>query len=933
MKIRVLPPIFLILYLPLMAFTQSPAITGLFRGSVKSAGTTETIIGAIVVVSSTSPPLKVYRTTTDFEGRFSLDKLPGGFYTAKVEYIGYAPQSFSFSIPGNKALVQHDFLLASHQEQLNEIVISTRQDGGSEKYARKTEKNADNIMNAVSAKAIQISPDITVANVMQRVSGVSLERSNNGDGRFAIIRGMDKRYTYTLINGIKVPSPDNKNRYVPLDIFPAELMERIEVNKTLTPNMEGDAIGGSINLVMKEAPDHVTLSANAGSGFSQYFFDHSYIKFDKGAINSQSPLDIHGPAYNATAADFSRANLDFQKANALPYGILGFTAGNRFLHHKLGVLVGASYQNTTRGSENVFFPTITAINNAPVLQDVIKRNLSAHLIRSAAQARIDYTFNSKHKLSLFGLYTNLKNIESRISSDTSLTATRTGSGTGKVTTLSRSRYQTQDIANISLQGKHVLLPGLSADWTGSFAQASAKLPDWAELNTFSAVTLNNGVPTVSPATLQPFNRIWQHNTDKDLSAYLNIDWRPAFWNKSLDFTAGGLYRHKTRDNYFNTYILQPVKTGNPPAYPVYTDIYSAQYTVADPAGNVSNALNYSSSEDITAWYGQLKATIKRLQIIGGARVEQTKQTFSTNQSDLFEGKTGTLTYTDLLPSIHFKYALTNEQNLRFSVYTAIARPNYFDLIPYTIVATDNFDEAGNPHLKHTTSTNFDLRYEWFHKFIDQFSAGVFYKTIHNPIEFTVNSQTQIQPVNLGDAVNKGLELVGVKYFKQFGISANYTFTLSDINTTGIRNNYNAATNSLDSPNQVIVGVKRPLQGQSKHIANLSIFYKEVKSGLDLQLAGVYTSSRIVQVSQFADLDYWQKGNLQLDFSAEKKFSTHFSAYIKAQNLLNNPLTVEIHSPYHTPSNGAVILQQEGKNMVVQRDEYGQSFLVGIRYHL
>ena len=70
---------------------------------------------------------------------------------------------------------------------------------------------------------------------MQRVSGVSIERSNNGEGQYAIIRGMDKRYTYTLINGYKIPSPDNKNRYVPLDIFPADIIDRLEVNKSLTP--------------------------------------------------------------------------------------------------------------------------------------------------------------------------------------------------------------------------------------------------------------------------------------------------------------------------------------------------------------------------------------------------------------------------------------------------------------------------------------------------------------------------------------------------------------------------------------------------------------------------------------------------------------------------------------------------------------------------
>src|SRR6202012_4989894 len=124
-------------------------------------------------------------------------------------------------------------------------------------------RRADIIQNSVSPRAIEISPDLSVANTAQRISGVSLERSTNGEGQYVIVRGMDKRYIYTLVNGIKIPSPDNKNRYVPLDIFPADMLERLEITKSLTPNMEGDAIGGAVNMVMKDAPTKFSINANA----------------------------------------------------------------------------------------------------------------------------------------------------------------------------------------------------------------------------------------------------------------------------------------------------------------------------------------------------------------------------------------------------------------------------------------------------------------------------------------------------------------------------------------------------------------------------------------------------------------------------------------------------------------------------------------------
>ena len=101
---------------------------------------------------------------------------------------------------------------------------------------------------------MEVSPDINAANVLQRMRGLTIQRNGGGDDAYAIIRGLDPRYNNTLINGIKVASPDEKNRFVPLSIVPSDLLSSIEVSKSLLPEMEGDAIGGTVNLKMKDAP-------------------------------------------------------------------------------------------------------------------------------------------------------------------------------------------------------------------------------------------------------------------------------------------------------------------------------------------------------------------------------------------------------------------------------------------------------------------------------------------------------------------------------------------------------------------------------------------------------------------------------------------------------------------------------------------------------
>jgi len=330
-------------------------------GKVIDRTTNQPIIGATIYLSKT---LYGY---SGFDGSYTIKNIPQGTYKLKCTYTGYTNQQKTIVVKTSNVTL--NFALKEEQISLSEVVISVKQDKEGAKYALNREKQANNILNAISAKTIQLLPDLTTAGVLQRMSGVSLERTSTGDARYAIIRGMDQRYNYTLVNGIKIPSPDNKYRYVPMDMFPADLLERLEVIKALTPAMEGDAIGGAMDLIMKNAPDRLTITANVATGFSQYISDNGYENFDKKVINSQSPADINGPNYIATANDFTYKNFDYTK-KALPLNTnLGFSIGNRFLKDKkLGVVVATSYQNEYKGSNNTWFKPESTIQIKPAME-------------------------------------------------------------------------------------------------------------------------------------------------------------------------------------------------------------------------------------------------------------------------------------------------------------------------------------------------------------------------------------------------------------------------------------------------------------------------------------------------------------------------------------------------------------------------------------
>ncbi len=161
--------------------------------------------------------------------------------------------------------------------------------------------------------------------MVQRVSGLTVQRNQNGDPEYAIVRGMDRRYNYTLINGVKVPSPDDKNRYVPLDIFPANLLQRLEVYKSLTPDMEGDAIGGAVDLIMKDAPEKLQVTANAQIGYNGINMKRDFQAYKVSTVPFKSPREIHGLNYEAKPSDFPTGVLSLQNFKPIPDIIGGFS--------------------------------------------------------------------------------------------------------------------------------------------------------------------------------------------------------------------------------------------------------------------------------------------------------------------------------------------------------------------------------------------------------------------------------------------------------------------------------------------------------------------------------------------------------------------------------------------------------------------------------
>ena len=884
----------------LLALFTTSAFASTVKGRILDSKTLEPLTGAIFYDKNN----KVIDDEARLDGSFTLKKLNLGKHTFVIQFIGYETQEKEIVLASNNEVINVEVLLEPRNITLNQVEVTAHYDNESAQSARNAEKNADNLLNIIPAKSIQLSPDITVANVLQRVSGVTIQRtSNSGEGQYAIIRGMDKRYNYTLINGIKIPSPNDKNRYVPMDIFPAELIGHLDVIKALTPDMESDAIGGVMNLVMKDAPDKMLVNANLSAGYTKLFIDRPFYQFNSSVVNLQSPAEIHGANYSAQLSDFPIENLKFKAITPFPNVNGGISIGNRFLNNKLGIILSISNQNTNSGSDQ-FVAVPRAQPNPgtiPGFETRESRMYSTHQNRLGIHNKIDYKIDKNNIISLYNAYFELDKYISRHSEETSLST-----GVGNLVVKDRSQTQLERIYSSMLKGYHTITNQLFVDWSAVYSKAWAINPDDVQLQ------VNSTDP--SNPILQSLKHKWQHNSDQDVSGYLNVTWNPLEFDKNLEVKAGGMYRHKTRENYYNEYTLEPILINSLPQ--VFSTIENSQFNTNIGIGSPVNQNDYNVTEDVMGYYGQFKYRVfNKLNILAGVRVEQTKLNYATPMPVSFVGRSGSQSYMDILPSVHLKYELAANQNLRLSYFSSIARPGFFEVIPY-IISGETFDEKGNPYLKRSKAQNLDFRYELFPGATEQILAGVFYKNIENPIEYALvrengPSALQLKPTNSPAATNYGFEFVVIKYFGNFGISANYTYTKSNVKVDKKmyeRNKQGQLT--ADSTVTVI----RPMQGQADHIANLSLLYKNHKTGLDCQLSMVYTGQYISQISPWYGLDYWSMPGTTLDFSFEQKLSKkiNLSIFGKARNLLNAPAVERILYP----STGINLPQQDSPNSII-----------------
>jgi hypothetical protein len=415
-------------------------------------------------------------------------------------------------------------------------------------------------------------------------------------------------------------------------------------------------------------------------------------------------------------------------------------------------------------------------------------------------------------------------------------------------------------------------------------------------------------------------------------------------------STGALLQYRHRDNFYNYYLFTPeVTSGNgQPFTGIYDAVWFNNNGPQNPVGAVSTPGSYAARESIAAGYLQAGFHTGKVKINAGIRQELTMQHVNSaaDPGTPFSENIG-ISYHDFLPSFNIIYSFNEKQDLRLSYFSAVSRPSLYD-ITFFNMDYDDYSVSGNPFLKRSTANNFDVRYDLYQPgIIDELQLTGFFKKIYDPFEKTlIGANDTLYPIpgnglpytpasklteqlrNYNTATNYGFEFSMVKNFSHLGITANYTFTDSRIEQL---KKYKQRVDPQNQATDIITVSRlqqRPLQGQSKHVANMSFSYQLPRFGWTAQLVGIYTSRRIADVSGWYQLDDWQKENVIVDLSLEKTIGRHWKIFAKVTNLLNAGTKIYVNGNI----NGIPEQRENGKIMIEDGNSRG-TMLMGAQFKM
>ena len=827
---------------------------------------------------------------TDEQGRFRVSGAPTGSHTVVASYLSALADAREVTIEAGKTTE-----IELRLKRYSEVIDIRAPMLDSQASALSQQKAASNITNVISADQIGRFPDPNAAEATQRIPAVTLQR-DQGEGRYILVRGTEARLNSTTVDGERIPSPEADGRDIALDVIPADLLQAIEVSKALLPDMDGDAIGGSVNLVTKRAPETLRVAGTIAGGWNEI-----------------------------TEDSITNGN---------------FVWGSRFgAGKRLGILAAASYYDTDRGSDN-FEPEYDDgdLDTLDLRDYVINRK------RTGINVSLDYNVSDQMNLFTRVLFNDYEDTEIR-------RAMVNAVGDEEISREIKDRLQESHINSFTFGGDRQLGTNSTLDFRVAYNLSEEETPgeyESAFIQEDVEFDPNVSADSIDPDNIQanPLNQDYDEffldeisvnskkAQEKDFVAALNYGhayYRDEGFNGTWKVGFKARFKEKDQDNDLLVFepdddVLMPLSD-----FQSQTPFVGGRYDIgffADPQAvrrmfdeldgdkefdPEEDLADFNSSEDTQAIFGMTDFNVgTRTTIVAGLRAERTKTDYEAKELDFdedgdFEGftpVTGGNDYTLLLPMVHWKYKLDPNTNLRAALTRTFARPNFLDLAPYQLIIREDEEiERGNPELAPTKSWNLDFFAERYFQPVGILSGGIFYKKLSDNIftfrfeeEFDGSEFDVTQKRNGGDANILGGELAFERPLPG-GLSLFLNFTYVD--------------SEADYPDRPATR----LQGQAETTGNLALGLERGRFSGRVSLN--HNSEYLLEVGEEAEEDLYIDQHLQLDLSMNFRITNMLSLSLQAMNLTDEPYRV----------------YQNTSDRPIQEEYYGWWGTIGLKFNM
>lgn len=818
-------------------------------------------------------------TTTDVEGRFTLNLTSGKKYDLEFSAIGYETKTISDVEVLANQLNDLNIVLNIKAKSGEAVVVTARRTTARLESVASIisfQKNTNTVTSVISAESIRRSPDKNTGEVLKRTPGASIQ-----EGRFIIVRGLADRYNQAMLNGILLTSTEPDRKTFSFDLIPAPMIDNIIINKAFVPEFPGEWAGGLIQVNTKDIPAKGFFNIQVGTGFNTATIGKDFYREKRGGLDwlgiedgaralpksytTKSKFDILTAAEktaigkempNRWAAEKITAplNLSFQANGGFNTGFLGKRLGGNF-----GILYNKTnnyYKNLNRFNQlsNSEFTVGYDYNDDRYQQD----------ITAGALGSLSLQLNPLNKISLKSII-NVNTINSVVQ--------RTGVNIDRNDLIKGSDFTFREntLFTVQLTGDHSIAQPLKLKWYGAFNILDGYIPDQRRvLYTRDKDKEQDPYRLLLSSTLsqQSGSRIFQN-----LSDYIYTGGGDLTYSFAKNHTVKGGYMLQIKDRLYDAkFFAIYLPTDNDAIRQQSADLAFSPENFGDGTGNKlafdaikSRNFRYIANTILNAGYLQFDNMLsKNLRVVWGLRIENYDQLVGSVKT--WDPRHSYTKVTDYLPGVNATFKVNPKTNIRLSGSQTVIRPEFRELAALNIYDFElNASVQGNPTLKRSKVTNFDLRYELYPRPAETFSVGVFYKYFQDPIEQLFNAAaggaSSFNFQNSEKATSYGAELEFRKKLdfseglKNFTFQSNVAYIHSRVENT--KGGFN---------------VDRPMQGQSPYVLNFGLLYDLEKSGFNATLLYNQIGHRLSYVGNLSDgfPDIYEASRPLLDLQMAKK---------------------------------------------------------------